>query len=799
MNYTESNTNEMFGNVASFHSHSLELLMRDAITQKKNKLVISEDYAFFKFDTDEEYKKSKSEIEPRKLPGITFNDKMKSIKINAKEFYRFLLTMLEGIYNSARLEMQLNEDKLEAERRIKLILSSFLYVYSKTIKTGDNLSKFASTYRQTATRNFHTLKACFGDKFINDLVVDEFVLELPMEDVQAKFNEKNKKNGDYIATIDFNEKLVILKHIISKEDFEKYKFKYISAIVTDEMLLNKLIEDKFITADEIVQTLGYENIYTLVKDGRAYLIKYLDKENLLKAYNEGFANVRDLKSLECNDFVSEDGSLIIKKDDFIEIIRKNKNKFKKSTLQSVVWNLFENGTLSSDEINILINDGVINVENIIKTYEEERARKIKAEITPYSISDVKLAQIVTPDCILSLLSNVNSTIVTNNFIGNDLKMVYKAASLDLETMVIQATEKLNKSNSKNKVSYIDLYEKGLVGLDALSAGKVSAQDVISSYKCSGDEQTIVDGYNCGLIKSDAIIDIFEDDSFEDKICELISNKGLNASILNEYYNPEEILRMFAESKITPEALAKNKSLYTYEYIQRLYNNMDISLDILGDLVQVGIVSEEQAKKIRKSYDIKSEFKKLVKEGRVIGLDDVEEERAAAGNRPKRDSVGIDDSIFSPSDKGDRIGLAAREDLLRKLGAEAEIIPVSGDLFKGYYLYAILDYDIAILEPAGGRNLTFVMPLRMVLEQVNSANGKSIISNVKYKKELSKHENVTTLLHTFNWGVNVINAMCGLNEEFSETRPIKSKKYSKETDKIRENFWYNKYSSHNFNI
>lgn len=603
-------------------------------------------------------------------------------------------------------------------------------------------------------------------------VIDQRKLSKEEENELTQYTP-SQKAGKLIFSFDVTDKLNVFKHFLTNEEFEEGKEKYIEYIIKNEDLLKSMIRNGYITKEDVTTTIDQDDLYCLARKGNStYLNKFLDAEHLLKGYREGFIDKKELYRLDLDDLlINGIGSL--NKEELIDVLieakRENKKDNKKTKVYEIIWELFEKDYFSNDDLNKLAYYRFVDIDYLIEKYTEERARKIRAEFYNYSVSDEKLVQILTPNKVFKIIERADSKRLSTDFVKNDLQGLYEKNGLDWKSSLISEVESRAEKSENKSPDYMFLYENGLLPLSDLAGDKVTESDVEELYKTSCNGKVLADAYSCGLLEAVDVFSILNEDT--NKLCALIKEAGLNACVLPEFYSPYEILKMYNENKISAENLVSLKDGMDIEEIKKLYVTKKLALDMLDDLVSINFISPEQSEEIQSAYDIKADYEKLLEKGRVLGFLGEEEATPKAETKATRVHRGERKIIK------DKIGKNLRRSLFKLLGAEDKVLPVEGNIWErgeGNELYTILDKKVAFIEPKNGRELTFAMPLRLILEY--ATGGDEIISKAKKKKDLMSSPFIKSYKHSAQWGLKTIEAVSEFNEEFAKTKPTKKPEY-----------------------
>lgn len=597
-----------------------------------------------------------------------------------------------------------------------------------------------------------------------------------------KLEDEQYKTAIKSMTPTYLEKATAVGNFVGKKDFNKQKARYMLLIVKDEKLCKALLDEKFITDEDIATCVSQDYLLKQIMESNClYLIKYLDIDNTIIAYRAGLCKIKELTKFNISELFQVVTSYFWS-NEMIDFIMKVKKYFEAGALQTEIWKLFESDYFNLKDINKLNSEGLINTEGLIRQYIKNQKRPIKAEFDG-KISDSKLYSYMDIDKVMGVLSGTHNSL--KEFIATKLKEIYASNDDVLDEQIIAYL----KEHKDSKIEYIDLYKNGIVDLKYFDEGMISEEELTDLYYDTRNPNVLVDGFNVGVFEAITVYELVNMD--DSALCSLVSNNGLSSKILTELFTVYEILTFCAEEKIAIHNL-KGADI-SIEEIKELYKDMKLPLILLDDLEKAGVFSEEQVKKIKDSYDIKSDYEKLVEFGIVEGLDDIQRERELNPIDFSSDGTIIDDTnmrkrkVHCKAVLPDKIGLKPREDLLKLLGADDKVLPISGELFEDYYLYTLVDKGIAVIEPQGGRELTFVMPLRMVLEQVNGNGKKGILATAHYKRLLMENKNIRNVKHTARYGTSLIEAVCDLSEDFKLTKPLRDEKYKSVVGKISSNY------------
>lgn len=715
----------------------------------------------------------------------------KTERIDKQTFYNEIYFMIKRMCGNTKSDKRNNRSQYRFEAfAITVLIEKSLRLFSERNKEFINFSnKLKDIYLD--------LKNSLSEEDYQDIIISVLndILSSNIQENSDNSNTENESNNEKDEEDIFWEKQPFLKitgddieffvrNFMTPEEFEKNKELYITALVENEAGLKKLEKSGYITPKDVTNNIDSEQLLKLIEDGHNYLIKYLTPKYRLKAYKRGLIDIKALSKISVNDLIVE-GLGILDKEEMIEILIKNRKSYNKGTTTDLLWELYEREYFNLDEIKKIASYGYIDINKIIKNYTEERSRKIKFELEKAKVSDEKMVEYLSPNQIILYKNNPDAISEESmSFIKNDLKDIYGNLQRDYEAELIEEEKKSTEDKELAKLKCLNLYKDGFISLDSFGPGELSEEDIISFYNKQKDDTIIIDAFNHSILSNITTFEILDDG--KDKIFSHIENDGLNPQILTEFCSTAELVKAFKEGSISINTLVALKESIKIEDIERLYKSKEISLALLNYFTKNGLIDEEKAEEIKDSYEILVDFEKLRERGVVEGLDNLDFIRAEEhkATKTKLDRGGHSEKSF------DKIGKENRDALFEALGADAQRLPVTGELLAGYEMISFLDKGIAILEPKGGRNTTFILPLRVILEQVQENKNKNIIATAKYKKEIADDENVEIAIHTKNWGRNVIKKMCVLDRKFKATNPLGSGRYSAQISAIANSYCRN---------
>lgn len=638
------------------------------------------------------------------------------------------------------------KDKINDKEYIQEIVSYISYI---TLLTSRMQRFFVSQTPEYAKLVEKT------DKKIEEIKKD-MPKEFPIIMQEILENDKDKiiamllKESLNIDGITNGDAIFIIEHIIGEEMFRENIDMFIVMAVNNEYIINRLEEKGFVNPDEVMKYLDKDSVLKCLGYGKKceYLIKYISKEDCIEAFNKGYI---DNKTFSKYVSIQDLFKLQIEKKQIIDFL---KRKIYKKEASEDVWKKYESGFFDLKEITEIYELGYLNPNTIVKKYLEDHKRKIALELKEQpDITDEKLIEFFSPEQILELEQAPKQSLTSEVmlFFRDNLRAIYSQSGRDLERELIDSEKKSNEK-LEDKRNLLELYTNGLVRLSKFTKDDVSEGEILKLYNDSElDENILINAYNAGLISQELVLENIVD---TDYIYKLIKENKLNASVIDSYCDTAELIKLYQSGELTLDNIAKI-SINLAE-IKRMYNNNELAYVELSELAEHGIISQEEANEIKESYDIKADLELLRKKGGIIGLDLEKNPKGA-------DPINPDDRPDIPDEhiKSGEIDEELKKILFEALGS-GEAVSVRWNLFKGYKMYPFTNgkLRLAVLEGGKGDGATYILPLKMVLEQVRGELG--IFGRAVYRRDLTKDdENVRTAMHTKNWGKNIIKKMVEL--------------------------------------
>lgn len=562
-------------------------------------------------------------------------------------------------------------------------------------------------------------------------------------------------------TLSADEALHIIIKYVGKDLFFENKRDFIRCLISSKEVIDDLLEQNFINEDDIkecINSLPKEDIIEEFEKHPKYVLfwlEYMNPELMLEILSSSRIDKKILgKHISVKSLISAN----VDKELIIEFINK---KVLDTNCELDLWNLYESDYFSDIDMDIITRKGYINPNHIIDMYKQGQNRNIAVALEEIpGISINSLAKFLSPQRILKL-ENSNRTDMYNTqskqFVRSELREIYSMFRRDLELELLHEEKQKNEEQedkSKQK-PLIDLYKSELVSLSKFEEGDISSEEIIKYYEETENPNILIEANNAGILSNLDLLDLIED---FDKICDLIE-QGLNPTILNEFCEIKDILDLYKEQKVSAKNLGKLnidigkvKDLYVSESIE--YEDLDI-------LYKIGLITLEERQQIEEEYDIEAKLEELRKIG-ILGKDRSELGDPNATNNGSNGNGNAGQGLDLSHEE--KILSDGKVELFKKLGA-SDPVYVKCDLFRDYIMYPIVDKRLAIFEGKDGA--TYIFPLKVVLEQVGKdlryIKENDIIGQAENRRQLySNRDIVKRVMHTCNWGVQLIQKMQELN-------------------------------------
>jgi len=552
--------------------------------------------------------------------------------------------------------------------------------------------------------------------------------------------------------------------------------------------------------------------YILTKNRN--LLNYMTNEQIIELYKMGHIEAREF----CKNVTIEEllRSSIDVKTKIDILTAKKKYYLYNQTASSIIWEMLENGSFSIEDVKALEKSGYINIMTIVNQYTKSAERKIASELGEIpQISAEKLLEYFSPDVVLDAFEgngNNNSALIST------IERLYESNGLNICDEIAKALEIKYKDDRELLVKRAEeLFDKKVFRIDVFTRLGFSKSEILDyCEKKANSSELLIELFNNELISQDDIYEIFGD-NFDNAVFELISN-GMSSKVIAGLCSTAQLIEYSRTSidedgkEIEPKLSVQNlfeirddietgledggnkKKNKGESTLLDLYVNNQLTYSELYNLAEAGVISIEVANEINEKYNFMKDWETLKEIGvtgnPIEGLLDNDEHESNDNNgiHYGKGTVGIDEECIV--------------DLYVELGATEylEIDAKQCPVFKDYIIIPIMDKKVAYLEGTEGR--TYIVPLKIVFEQINNPNGElDLIGNASSRNGFnSKKQHVRSANHTKNWGKKIIEKTADLPSvpmSIEEAKQIIEN--NKSTIKAIENSYYQrKYAKYNRN-
>lgn len=599
----------------------------------------------------------------------------------------------------------------------------------------------------------------------------------------------------------------ILTDLYSNDEIKEFIKLYGAYIIDRKGVMKQLINKRMFTEEELYSTIDKASAFICYADnGNKELLKCLGVSDLVSLYHMGKFDISQISR-----YVTLKELLMsnISKDSKMEILMSGKgNRVFGKTETAVIWELFEKDYFNVDEIKELESVRYLHVNTIIKNYYTEKKRKIAAELEIVSaISDEKIVEFFTPDIVArELRSGISDE--QKDFYNKELRLLYEAAGRDIEQELVDFI--MNGKDEDSVQEYLEcmkLYNEGFLSVDTLRRIGIPESIVENDYVNDMKDSKLVEFFNGELLSQDALVELLDED-FDSRVFDLIS-AGMSAKAIKGFYSTLQLIELTKQTvdedgttipaKLNYNQLAEIKDDIITGLDQNNRNNQTTLLDLylscelsyseLYDLVAAGVISKVEADEINDRFSLEKGVAALEETG-ISGQplanlikpmpNPVPGPRPNPSPAPKRIAMGFDSKYIV--------------EFYQKMGAKS-IIQIDGEqcpVFDGYVIIPVIDKKIGFLEGDDGR--TYILPLKIILEQINNPRGQmDLIGNATSRNGFNRDKRfVRSTNHTKNWVENTVKKAAEISPVMTpaDVREFK-KDNSRLIDDVRKSYDYRK--------
>ncbi len=638
-----------------------------------------------------------------------------------------------------------------------------------TLKNGEEKEYFRNAYiskmLQAGVVDYQLLVECGIITSLDFMTLDEVFRELGI------LTNEEFENACYL-TGSFETREDILNYYSKKDK------KFFTNFATIEEIIKFLNEEK-IDVKIVVKRLKINEIKKLTPEVLEELLKYNNfpkGTEFVEYISKGVSTEKVLKS----DFLKQ-----LNREQLMKIVTSDKIKYKNLLVSDDYINLF--GTLKIEDFELLLKQGFINEEDIIKLTKfkslkiqdpEEYKKMIELQVKTYNFEE--LDKLLKEGKINKRFSEL-----FNNFIEHELS----------EEQRNEFFEKIKNEieNGNKEEELVLLIQKGIdFGTleytittstieDMYIDEKIAEQDILNLFKKEFisqktlqeifSQEELIENYRNGLIDY-RVLNLVE--SRADVIrTELLDGKITIAQLMELYSSQDgieikEFLSIVENYEMKQELVDFLTDEITPEKVEDLFKNYYISQDELSVLVNRNIISKVQANEFAERIATKEEYEAIFNSDNATII--LTEETPEGESKTKSLS-----GVGSKRTSRLKIDPELQELLLEQIRFDDNRATLRGtnNSLDGYKIYPSREFALMVFikndEPG---NATYIMSLQQgmyFLKKMarNESIENRIIESNATKQGLRETEHVKVRNASAGWGKNVISEMKKLSPKFAE--------------------------------
>lgn len=386
--------------------------------------------------------------------------------------------------------------------------------------------------------------------------------------------------------------------------------------------------------------------------------------------------------------------------------------------------------LTNQDILKLLKEGIIDEKRIVDLYEQQQSN------TSEYIDDIDNQEFLEFLTIDRMVNIVNDQNLTQRF-----KKMYN-------NLINQQSKEENEHRWKNVLDKYMQSEKSQEEKEKEIA-KLISERILPIHTL--DEDTILNLAESRQLPYDLLVEEFMQGNISRNMIETVISSQeipeLSAKSLRDLYIEEiisiENLKNLDDEKVQElrreliEIILPEDEEKRNHYISKLnnaYMEDIIDFETLTRMKDNGILSEEEYAKMRELYDEKIALKKLKKIEYIVCETEAEQREKREKGSPENETPTRDSGY--------------KKYIINEFGGETTteeyIKPIYGGNLDKYYMIIKPKARIVILESPIHGNATYILPLKVALEFVQTKN----------KKDLKGTFGVEHLNHSKNWKINL---------------------------------------------
>lgn len=664
------------------------------------------------------------------------------------------------------------------------------------------------------TRKFNDGKVTLNNREEKEYFRNDFISKMLKAGV---VDYSQLVEGGIITGLDFMTLDEVFRelNVLTNEEFENAcyltgSFESRNAILNYYAEKDKRFFAKFASIEEIVQYLKEEKIEakTVLKRLKKEELKNLtpdDLESLLRygAFPKGIEFLDFIQTQHGTERVLRTDFLTsLNREQFMKIVMSDQIKYKNSLESNDYINMF--GTLKIEDIEFFINNGAINVEDVLKLTKFKSLKYQESE--EYEKMIELIQRTYTPEVLEKLLNDgkINKRFVEdfNKFLNNDLSKEQKDEYLNVykESITSQEKEIVLVLLSKNGIDFSGLnYEVATDVIEDLYIEEaISEEEILNLFKNKLISLETVKE----IFTSDEIIQHYKNGTLSYEVLNLTENRAdvIRKELLSGKIGPSELMVLYSnQDGIDIDEFLKIVQNYEIEIeladfitdgisldkVEDLFKNYYISQDELSTLVQRNIITEENAKEFAENIATNEAYESIFNSdnGIIILTEETPEGESTtkglriAGTR-RESKLKIDPDL--------------QELLLEQIGFDARkpVLKGTNNSLDGYRIYPSKELELMVfMKNDKPGNATYIMSLQQGLFFLNkmARNGNletKVIESDATKQGLRETEHVKVRNASAGWGKNVVYEMKKLSPEFAKKVKVDSE-YSLAIDTLVE--------------
>lgn len=562
----------------------------------------------------------------------------------------------------------------------------------------------------------------------------------------AELKEKAVINDEFIDQI--QPTLEHIKQSIKKQNADFNNIKRIKELLNLSIITPKDIIDE--TPDEVIHDMLKSSSHMFKGWSDYEILQLIDKKDINTHEYKQFLDGRNMNIVKVIENATRAKTIqnfgSIEMYNFNAGIENSKflmrllNKIPRQYIENIsddLMDIYLNGfnslttiPLTNQDILKLLKEGIIDEKRIVDLYEQQQNN------TSEYIDDIDNQEFLEFLTIDRMINIVNDQNLTQRF-----KKMYN-------NLINQQSKEENEHRWKNVLDKYMQSEKSQEEKEKEIA-KLISERILPIHTL--DEDTILNLAESRQLPYDLLVEEFMQGNISRNMIETVISSQeipeLSAKSLRDLYIEEiisiENLKNLDDEKVQElrreliEIILPEDEEKRNHYISKLnnaYMEDIIDFETLTRMKDNGILSEEEYAKMRELYDEKIALKKL-KEIEYIVCETEAEQGKERKKGPPENETPTRDSRYMKYIINEFGGETTTEEYIK---------PIYGGNLDKYYMIIQHKARIAILESPTHGNATYILPLKVALEFVQTKN----------KKDLKGTFGVEHLNHSKNWKINL---------------------------------------------